>query len=518
MPMPTRMPGMWLVAPAAAVTLLVALGSARLSPHEAIWAQSAREMIASGDVLIPTVDGRPWLEKPPLATWLIAASGLAFGRVSEVAARLPSALAAVLLCLGVASIAARRIGPRVGLLAGLVQATMPWLILRGRLAEVDVVLAALVVGAMAALDRVRVGSREARWAFFALIGATALAKGIGFGAALVLAAAAAVLVWDRDARTFRALLSPAGLGLALLIAMTWPFLVLARYPPTLGLWTMHVTDRFAVRPAHFAGEPWPEYLLAPIVQTLPWTPFALAGAWRSAKGAASDRGGLDRLLWAWFAVPAAMVSLASARNSHYLIHALPPLSIWSAMSLGRLGDRLRERGWTARRVARSATLLFLALGLGWGIGFAAIGPRLNPRDAEMRFYEHAGRMVPADEPLVLLYDLERPDRWDKEPYPTPFGPVPADLAARLFALARPAEWRAGEEALRAKPPAGSFVAIGRERDIAALSRLGRVEVLLRGPTSRWDRAFVLYRITPAARTPSRRATGPPPVPSSPSRR
>ena len=456
----------------AAITLLVALAASRLSPHEAIGGQTAREMIASGDLLVPRIDGRPWLEKPPLVTWMIAAAGLVRGRVTEPAARLPSALAALLLTLGVAEIAARRLGPRVGMTAGLVQAAMPWLILRGRLAEVDVTLAALVVGAMVALDRVRMGSDRARWAFFALLGATALAKGIGFGAALVGATALAVLVWDRDARTLRSLLSPVGIALSLAIALPWPILVLRRYPEALGLWTLHVTDRFASRPSHFAGEPWGEYLLTPVVQTLPWTVFALAGAWRSARAARGERGGLDRLLWAWAVVPAAMVSLASARNGHYLIHALPPLSIWAAMALGRLGDRLRDRGWTDRRVARAAAILFASLGLGWAAGFAAIGPRLNPRSAELAFYERARDLVPADEPLVLLYDLERPDRWDREPYPTPFGPVPADLASRLFSLDRPATWRSAADDLLARPPSVPFAAIGRERDASALAGSG----------------------------------------------
>ena len=484
-----------------AISLLAALGTARLSPHEAIWAQSAREMIASGDLLIPAIDGRPWLEKPPLGTWLIAASGLAFGRVSEVAARLPSALAAVLLCLGVASIAARRLGPRAGLLAGLVQATTPWLIVRGRLAEVDVTLAVLVVGALAALDRMRMGSARARWAFFGLIGATALAKGIGFGAALVLATAAAVLVWDRDAKAFRALLSPVGIGLALLIALGWPLLVLMRYPQAMGLWAMHVTDRFAARPTHFAGEPLSEYLLGPFLLTLPWTPFALIGGWRSARRARNERGGLDRLLWAWVAVPAVLVSLASARNGHYLIYALPPLSIWAAQALDRLGDRLRARGWADRRVAVAASATFGLLAIGWAIGFAAIGPRLNSRDAELVFYERAGRLVPVHEPLILLYELEGSDRWDREPYSTPFGPVPADLASRLYSLDRRAEWRSGADDLLARPPAGTFAVIGRERDLATLERLGRAEVLDRGPATRWDRAYVLYRVTRPAASP-----------------
>ena len=83
------------------------------------------------------------------------------------------------------------------------------------------------------------------------------------------------------------------------------------------------------------------------------TPFAVVGAWRSWRLAQSERGGPDRLLWAWAIAPAALVSLASVRNGHYLIYALPPWSIWAALSLSRLGERLSTRGWSKAR-ARSA--------------------------------------------------------------------------------------------------------------------------------------------------------------------
>src|SRR4051812_20923902 len=81
-----------------ALSLGIGLGSSgRLTYHEAFVAQAAREMLAGGSVLVPTVDGRPWLEKPPLAIWLVALAGRAAGEVTELAARAPSAIAATLL-------------------------------------------------------------------------------------------------------------------------------------------------------------------------------------------------------------------------------------------------------------------------------------------------------------------------------------------------------------------------------------------------------------------------------------
>ena len=123
--------------------------------HEAFVAQGAREILDSGQWLYPTIGGLPWLEKPPLA--LVAGRRLGThrsGGVDETVARLPSALAAIGLVLGVAVLAARHYGPTIGLLAGAIQATTAWTVLRGRLAEADVLLACLITWSIVAFDEI----------------------------------------------------------------------------------------------------------------------------------------------------------------------------------------------------------------------------------------------------------------------------------------------------------------------------------------------------------------------------
>jgi 4-amino-4-deoxy-L-arabinose transferase-like glycosyltransferase len=521
----------WIVG-LSSLTMGLGLGRAgRLSYHEAIVAQAAREMIAGGDVLVPTLGGRPWLEKPPLPIWLVAGTGRVVGGVDEAVARAPAAVAATLLALGTATLAARRFGATVGLLAGLVQATTAWTIARGRLAESDMILACLVTWTLLAFDRVRAEAEaeaeaeERRWrrwrrAFWVGLGLTALVKGLGFGAALVGVTVASVLAWDRDRPSLRRLSAPGSLGdwaWAGLLALAWPVLVLLRHPSALGFWTWHLAGRLAERPEHFASGPWWQYGPALLGQVLPWTPLALLGAGRSlaravrpragGQGEGEGQGQGDRLLWAWAVAPVALLSLATVKNAHYIIPALPPWSIWAALSLVRLGDRSRRRGWSPARLRRGAGLGFAGLGLGCGLGFALLGPRIDGRGqgAEWAFYEHAGRRLRPGEPLALLYD-----DWDRLPYPTPFGPVPHDLAVRLYYFNRPACWRFGVDDLAGHLPAGtpgaSFAVLGRDRDVPALRRLGRVETVARGPVGRArmskvdDRTFRLFRVTPETAT------------------
>jgi len=500
----------------AGLTLGVGLGgSGRLTYHEAFVAQAAREM-QSGGVLVPTVGGRPWLEKPPLAIWLVALTGRAAGGVGEAAARAPSAAAAALLTLGVATLAARRFGGPVGLLAGLIQVTTVWTVRCGRLAEADMILACLVTWTLVAFDRLRAddgdgtdgaggrsGPRDVprgwRWAFFAGLGATGLAKGVGFGAALVLAVVAVVVAWDRDREALRRLNFGRGWALAAAIGLAWPALVALRHPSAVGLWTLHVTDRLAAKPEHFAGQPWWLYASAVLAMLLPWTPLVAAGAWRSFRRAVGRgrRCGGDRLLWAWAAAPLALLSLATVKHAHYTIYALPPCSVWAAQGLLRLGERLQAaRGWSPARVRRSAWGAFGALGLAYALGFALLGPWLDRRGVEWAFYQDAGLRLRPGEPVALLYHVPE---WDRLPYATPFGPVPHDWAVRLFYLNHPAPCRFGLDELAREPiapGAASFAVIGRASDLPGLHKLGRVETLSQGPGLRSDRTYRLYQVRP----------------------
>src|SRR5215471_19830101 len=71
-----------------------------IGADEPRYAQVAREMLDRHDWITPTLGGHAWLEKPPLYYWqaMIVYSGAG---VSDVTARLPSAMDATLLVLAV---------------------------------------------------------------------------------------------------------------------------------------------------------------------------------------------------------------------------------------------------------------------------------------------------------------------------------------------------------------------------------------------------------------------------------
>ncbi|WP_018291346.1 glycosyltransferase family 39 protein [Verrucomicrobium sp. 3C] len=92
-----------------------------LDDNEGLYAGAAREMRARGDWIVPTLDGMPRCQKPPLLYWLILLSTSLFGE-NEFAVRLPQALAtlawmAATYCLGV-TLGGRSLGWMAALILG----------------------------------------------------------------------------------------------------------------------------------------------------------------------------------------------------------------------------------------------------------------------------------------------------------------------------------------------------------------------------------------------------------------
>ena len=103
--------------------LLVAPHIPLVDPDEGLHASIAQEMVESGDWTVPHLLNEPFLDKPILYFWAIAASLKIFG-MSEAAVRLPGLLFGMLGTLTTAAIAWRMLGRRTGLIAGVFYASM----------------------------------------------------------------------------------------------------------------------------------------------------------------------------------------------------------------------------------------------------------------------------------------------------------------------------------------------------------------------------------------------------------
>ncbi len=124
---------------------LPALGRLPLEHEEPRRALPALHMLSSGDWLVPRVGSDPYLRKPPLLSWLIALSFAVTGNRTEVAARLPSALATAAFALAIVAVAGRGWLARTagGKLAAIFFLTGLAMMETGRLAELEALYVAL---------------------------------------------------------------------------------------------------------------------------------------------------------------------------------------------------------------------------------------------------------------------------------------------------------------------------------------------------------------------------------------
>ena len=90
------------------------------NPDEPRYAQVAREMLDTGNYIVPHLGAELYAHKPPLFFWLIALSSRYYGSVNAAAARLPSAVAALGVLLLTYLLGRKLYDPLTGFFAGLI--------------------------------------------------------------------------------------------------------------------------------------------------------------------------------------------------------------------------------------------------------------------------------------------------------------------------------------------------------------------------------------------------------------
>lgn len=343
-----------------------------IGPDEPRYAQIAREMLVRGDVVTPTLGGRPWFEKPALLYWMMMASFGAFG-VSEWAARIGPACAGLLTGLFVYLVGQRveekdekmeRSG--LGLWSGAALLSSAGIIVFSRGASFDIIITMTLAAALSCFLLAELANtlRERRWwlaGFYASIGASLLAKGL-IGIVIPAGVVAAYFLLRREwpgKSLMRSLLW--GAPLALVVAATWYGPVTARHG-----WTF--IDQFIIQ-HHFArylsnkyNHPQPFYFYPPVMAlfALPWTAFLVAALWKARRWnwRAPDAASKTRVFaFAWLIVPVAFFSLSGSKLPGYILPALPGAALL-------IGDRLQSYardGLTGAFTMRATSVCLLLL-------------------------------------------------------------------------------------------------------------------------------------------------------------
>jgi 4-amino-4-deoxy-L-arabinose transferase-like glycosyltransferase len=341
---------------------LPSLGRRSLDNEEGRRAIPAREMLASGDFVRPTVFGRLYLAKPPLSFWSIAACASLHGEVDELAARLPSAIATALTAVMLAAFGARVASARAGAVAAVLFLLAPEVLAKGVTAEIEPLLGACTFAATAALWLARERSIAWTLASGAALALALLAKGPP--ALLFFAASALAMARALGARWLATRTPWIALALGLAGALAWVALLFAREPAeqVIRAWTGELGSG--------SGETLAGYLdgRARILGglALGFGPATWLGAlsWRTQAGRDARAEPLVRAaLWS-VAIAAAFFLVAPPARARYLY----PSIAWACVAAGRMVD-LALGAASESSVARRARRFALAVAV---LGFAPL--------------------------------------------------------------------------------------------------------------------------------------------------
>ena len=372
--------------------LLVAPYIPLVDPDEGIHAAVAQEMVEGGNWIVPHLLDEPFLDKPILYFWAIAASLKIFG-MSEAAVRLPGLLCGMLGTLTTAAVAWRMLGRRCGLIAGAFYASMILPLALVQLPAHDVALVPWVNLALLCFWESDCGGSSRRaWAWTAaaglLLGLAILTKGLA-GVALVGIAYGGYLIVSRRLRLIHCFRAALALTVAAIIGSSWYFAVEHSNPGFLRYYFFerHVLGFLTHSQPHGLA-PWWYYFPVLIVGGLPWIGYlpvlvqdAVSRRRKRIPAMTDARGNRPLLLLGcWFVGCTLFLTVSSSKFVPYIWPVFPAVAIlaavvWAGKMDGMLSDGAER--WMDRTVWCTCLLGPLALPATFAITQIALPTRFS---------------------------------------------------------------------------------------------------------------------------------------------
>jgi 4-amino-4-deoxy-L-arabinose transferase-like glycosyltransferase len=314
-----------------AVLWLAAIaGRPLFNPDEGRYAEIPREMLSSGDWVVPHLNGLAYIEKPPLQYWATAFCYGVLG-VSAFAARLYTALTA-LATLVLVWLAARRLwSSETAWRAAAVLAGMFIFVMLGQLLTLDMSLTFYMTSSLAAFLLAQQADRPRRWMILAWLAAAlgVLTKGL-----IAAAIPAAVLIlycgYTRDFAPWRRLCMAWGLPLFLGITVPWHWLAQRRLADFLDFFFVHEHLARYLTPIADRQEPWWFFGAVFLAGSMPWTLSALrvlAGGWRRSAVGGGGKFQPTVFLWIWVVFIGVFFSLSDSKLMPYILPVMPAVAL-----------------------------------------------------------------------------------------------------------------------------------------------------------------------------------------------
>jgi 4-amino-4-deoxy-L-arabinose transferase-like glycosyltransferase len=311
------------------------------------YARIAQEMHDQGRWITPTLEGKPWLEKPPLYYWI------SIPLVSHITSPETAARAGPAVCALISALVVFRLGSLLwtrlaGLLGSLILLTSLGFAGYGRSASTDMPFTCCLTVALAILAAAAeraIGRRNVLWAYV-FLGLAVLAKG---PAAFLLAAGIMFLFWFLDDRRivsgrWHVL---AGFAVAAVVSVPWFWLAFRQngYAFIATFFINHNLARF-VTDIHHHSQPFYYYFVALLAMMFPWSGWLPVLVSKSPiEGLRGWRKWNPGLLFlsCWTLFPLFFFSLSDSKLAGYILPALPPLALILGVRLSRWTQETAEK-------------------------------------------------------------------------------------------------------------------------------------------------------------------------------
>jgi 4-amino-4-deoxy-L-arabinose transferase-like glycosyltransferase len=313
-----------------AVSASWTLSERPLNNHECFVSVTAREMLESGNWVLPTCNGENRLQKTPLSYWLVAGLAKITGRVDEFTARLPSVIFGVLSVAAILYFVNQWLSFRISVISGCIWATSAGFVIYAHNARPEMILTFLILLCFLSFYSAINKPNKRKQVIYTLVFWTSFALGnLAKGPAPLPLVLIPLFFYVSIFRRWKSLLnwaSVAGLIIFLVIVLPWPLAIAHKLNWDLTLWKKEFVDRFfgdyspGNKPIYY-------YLLNMFLLILPWSaflPMALAApffkVWNKKRPAM-------QFLWLCFVADLVFITISAGKRQHYILPIMPAVAI-----------------------------------------------------------------------------------------------------------------------------------------------------------------------------------------------
>ena len=366
---------------ASAILLFVDLGGSSIwDANEAFYVETPRQMVLTGDYVTPVFNGVERLNKPVLSYWVVAGFYKVLG-VSVTTERIAIALGTLML-IAATFVIGRTVGNTdTGVVAALIIASAPRVMLWSRRIFIDIYLASFLAVALMGLVLARANPQRRRRyliVMYAGLGLAMLTKG---PVALVLPGLVlcVFLLWVRQFSELKKMMVPVGLLIIAGIVVPWYAMLYHQHgwQPIRDFFIGENLDRYRETYGVQHRTAW-FYLPVLLTDLSPWALFLPAGLWAAWRTKDSQM----RLLMVWIAAFVGVLTFSSTKQDLYIFPIVPAVAVIVASLVVRQSEGLDDlKGIrTLMRVGGGVTAAMLIVvggGFVWLAGVAHLIPDIT---------------------------------------------------------------------------------------------------------------------------------------------